>query len=63
MNNGALTSPRPDKSTTSSGQHRPAFNVNQKDNDVNLPAVTSNYGGRIHTGDATGYLVPLLNSG
>lgn len=60
-NNGAFSSPRQDKSTASPRQHRPAFNVNQKDNDAKRPAVTSSYGGRTHTGDATGYLVPPWN--
>lgn len=55
--NGTLSSPRQEKSTTSPRQHRSAFNVNQKDNDA--PTVTSSDSRRIHTGGATGYLVPL----
>lgn len=61
-NNAALASPFPDKSKTSPRQHRLVFNVNWKDNDANRPAVTSSYTrrvGGVHTGDATGYLVPL----
>lgn len=46
VDNGTLASRHPDKSTTSLCQHRPAFNVNQKDNDANGPAVTSSYSRR-----------------